>query len=116
MITERTRQEMEAGARVVASNTGMVTGPEYMDAVLRTADRYAQLQAWEAEGRLRLVKQVGHDQYGGGTRERWVEVRIGRFTFDSRKPEYQAAGSFPSELMFAQIALALNAQQDKTNG
>lgn len=111
-ITEQTRREMEAGARAVANISRSVLPPDYLEAVLRTADRHAQLMAWEAQGRLRIEKKTDWALYGTVT-QRWIEISIGsKITYDTRETE-QDMGSFPSELLIAKIALALEANQDK---
>jgi hypothetical protein len=106
--------EMAAGAQAVANQSGKVLPADYMDAILRTADRHAQLKAWEAEGRIQIVKQVSYPPYDTKTgATRWIEIRIGsKLKFDTRETE-QDMGSFPSELLIAKIALALEANQDK---
>jgi len=112
-ITERTRLEMEAGAKAVAAQHGKMLPADYMEAVLRTADRHAQLKAWEAEGRIRVEKMAARDPNTGYTMMRWIEIKIGsKLCFDTRETEHDM-GSFPSELLIAQIALALEANQDK---
>jgi len=109
--------EMAAGAQAVANQSGKVLPADYMDAILRTADRHAQLKAWEAEGRIHIEKRVSYPPYDaaetGGLTVRWIEIRIGsKLKFDTRETE-QDMGSFPSELLIARIALALEANQDK---
>ena len=113
-ITERTRLEMQAGARAIANTRGVTLAPDYFDAVLRTADRHAQLMLWEAEGRLRIEKKMDWAPYGtiNPVNQRWIEIHIGKLIFDTRETE-QDMGSFPSELLIAKIALALEANQDK---
>lgn len=114
-ITEQTRLEMQAGAKAVANTRGITLAPDYFDAVLRTADRHAQLMAWEAEGRLRIAKRVLYPPLDTGSTgsTRWIEIQIGtKLKFDTRETE-KDMGAFPSELLIAQIALALEANQDK---
>lgn len=112
-ITEQTRREMEAGAKAIANTSGYKLPADYVDVVLRTADRHAQLMLWEAEGRIRIEKMTGVDPATGCVEARWLEIRIGsKITYDTRETE-QDMGSFPSELLIAKIALALEANQDK---
>lgn len=107
MITERTRQEMEAGARALSKGNALPEG--YMDAIMRTADRMAQLEQWAKDGRVVIDKTV---RYYGSMRQRQTIIHVGtKLTFHDEFAE--ANGSFPSELMIAKIALALEANQDK---
>ena len=107
-ITAQTRLEMEAGALALAKQRGQNSLPEgYMDAVIRTHERHLQLKSWEAAGRIRIERKLDHIKPC-----HYTIVHIGSsLHFDDRNAE--AVGGWPSELFMAQIALALEANQDK---
>ena len=114
-ITAQTRLEMEAGALALAKQHGQNSLSEgYMDAVIRTHERHLQLKSWEAAGRIRIERRLDHIKMQAlkGVSCHFTIVHIGSFLhFDDRNAE--ALGGWPSELFMAQIALALEANQDK---
>jgi hypothetical protein len=113
-ITEQTRREMEAGALALAKLRGQDTlPPGYMEAVIRTHERHLQLKSWEAAGRIRIIRLMDDSKTARGCTVHYTVVRIGsQLEFDDRNAEAQ--GGWPSELFMAQIALALEANQDRT--
>ena len=114
-ITAQTRLEMEAGALALAKQRGQNSLPEgYMDAVIRTHERHLQLKSWEAAGRIRIERRLDDMKMRGlhGVACHYTLVHIGSaLHFDDRNAE--ALGGWPSELFMAQVALALEANQDK---
>lgn len=111
---------MEAGARQIAAAKGEPLSPEYMDAVLRTQQRHAQLRRWENDGKVRVdhtwryqngnvrYKHDGLDERDPGystiiVRPRNRDLDAVQFT----DKEAEANGSFPSEVLIANIALYL---------
>jgi hypothetical protein len=115
-ITEQTLLEMEAGAKALAKQRGQDTlPPGYMEAIIRTHERHLQLKSWEAAGRIRIVRMLDDENMRNlhGRAAHYTIVRIGsQLRFDDRNSETE--GGWPSELFMAQIALALEANQDKT--
>jgi hypothetical protein len=84
-----------------------------MEAIIRTHERHLQLKSWEADGRIRIVRMLDEAKtIARGLAVHYTVVRIGsKLEFDDRNAEAQ--GGWPSELFMAQIALALEANQDK---
>ena len=106
-LSEKTILEMEAGARAVAKyNSDDPMSVEQMENTLKIAHRYAQYQKWEREGRISTYTLRGDDRP-----QRFRQIHYGSLVFTDRDAEEH--GSFPSELLIAQIALALTAGQDK---
>jgi hypothetical protein len=85
-----------------------------MEAIIRTHERHLQLKSWEAAGRIRILRMLDDGKITArGMAVHYTVVRIGsKLRFDDRNAEAQ--GGWPSELFMAQIALALEANQDKT--
>ena len=114
-ITAQTRLEMEAGALALAKQHGQNSLSEgYMDAVIRTHERHLQLKSWEAAGRIRIERRLDQDKMRElhGVACHFTIVHSGSsLRFSDRDAE--AMGGWPSELFMAQIALALEANQDK---
>ena len=113
-LSEKTLLEMEAGARALAKfNSDDLMSAEQMENTLKIAHRYAQYQKWERDGLIStewilcypyIVRENGRPQ-------RFRQIHCGSLVFTDRDAEEH--GSFPSELLIAQIALALAAGQDK---
>jgi succinyl-CoA synthetase beta subunit len=116
-LSEKTRLEMEAGAKALATQSGSALPPGYMDAIVRTHERHAQLRRWETSGKIRVEHTKRYKS--GGVRykynddtlaETWhtmihVLTERGGPTFTDIDAEQ--SGAFPSEVLIANIALYL---------
>lgn len=119
VISDRTRAEMEAGALAVAKAAGKNSlPPGYMEALLKTQDRHKLFRQWEREGKIHVNRVATHSPYidpsDGMPPVQWrTVVRV----LSRTRKEYatftdeiaEAAGGFPSEVLIANIALALSA-------
>lgn len=107
---------MEAGARQLAVVNGTNLSPDYMEAVLRTQQRDAQLRRWITEKKVRIDEPTKYMQ--GGVRYKRdnptpekTDVTITvlpekggpKFT----DTEALKTGGYPSEVLIANIALYL---------
>lgn len=115
-MAEKTRLEIEAGAKQLAIVNGTPLTPGYMEAVLRTQQRDAQLRRWIIEKKVRVNEPTRYMQ--GGVRykrepgyKEATDVTIhvlpdkGGPTFTDT--EALKNGGYPSELLIANIALYL---------
>ena len=113
-LSEQTIAELRAGAAAVAvhaSKDGI--DPAYMDAMIRTQQRARWLKTLEKEGKIRIVitqrmsmqkrDPVTNEVLRAATHVVWV----GEEQFDD--PAGELVGAWPSEVLVAQIALALSA-------
>lgn len=113
-LSDKTRAELEAGARQLASNQlGTQLPRGYMDAVMRTGERHAQLQQWERDGKLTIesTKRYTSQPKEPDGRAGWhmiYNVTDGGPSFTDIQAEQQ--GASPSEVLIANIALALMAR------
>lgn len=110
-LSRRTLEEMEVGARQVAKNEGRedIT-PDYMEKVLNTYARYAQLLQWNRDGVIeirRVRRATGHIS----ETKIETEIIVGDNIFKDNNANVD--GTWPTELMFAQIALAVAAGQGR---
>jgi hypothetical protein len=117
-LAEKTRLEMEAGAKQLAVVNGKPLSPEYMQAVIRTQERDAQLRRWIVTKKVKVEEptryQAGTVRYkrDPGVNEP-LEVKIhvmpekGGPTFTDNEALH--TGGYPSEILIANIALALQA-------
>ena len=110
MLSGRTLQEIEAGARALAARRSDPALPfGYMEAIMRTAIRHGALRRWEQDGALQIetVTKPTNDTTGKKPMlesYRLYHVKDGP-TFDDRFAEQN--GTSPSELLIANIALAM---------
>lgn len=108
-LSEKTLAEMRAGAEAVARFAG-ANGltPEYMEAMVRTQQRAAWLKDLEKLGHLR-IERVARLRTNDKALEARTVVYVGDNTFED--PSAEMTGAWPSEVVCAQIALALTAGQ-----
>lgn len=111
-LSQKTIDEMKAGMKQVASNAGYDgIDPEYMDAMIRTGIRAKWLKTLEQEGKITIVKtprrNTGGERILGDTVS--YVVWVGKVSFEDING--QMTGSWPSEVLVAQVALALGAGQ-----
>jgi hypothetical protein len=112
--SEQTRLEMEAGAKQLAIVRGQDLPPDYMAAVIRTQERNAQLRRWITDRKVRVRDP---DRYAAGTvrykrampegDEITIEVLPDKGGPTFTDTEAVKAGSHPSEVLIANIALYL---------
>lgn len=108
-ISEQTKLEMEAGALQLAKVLGKVElPPGYMEQVYATQMRHRQLKEWEKEGHI-TIEWVGRRDTKNERAAHHVMVHCGEHSFNDIPAE--EAGAFPSEVLIANIALALAAGQ-----
>lgn len=109
-LRDKTLAEMQAGARVLEEKfQGAKLEADYMLAVERTGHRSKALAEWERQGyvTIEIQTRTNPDRVPLLTHTKVVHVRGGpSFTED---PEILAAGGFPSELLIARLALAIQA-------
>lgn len=115
-LAEKTRLEMEAGARQLAIVRGADLSPDYLAAVLRTQSRDAQLRRWIVTKKVR-VNDPSRYQQGNVRYERTPEERAGQEVTIQAMPdkggptftdsEALKTGGYPSEVLIANIALYL---------
>lgn len=117
-LSEKTRLEMEAGAKQLAIVNGTPLSPDYLAAVVRTQQRDAQLRRWIVEKKVKVEEPTRHQQgnvryYNDPALGLVKEVTItvlphkGGPTFTDA--EALKSGGYPSEVLIANIALALQA-------
>lgn len=111
--TERTRLEMEAGARQLAIVQGKPLSPDYLAAVIRTQERDAQLRRWVTANKVKvndpLRYQAGSVRY---KRDGEPEHSHNIIKVLPDGPEFtdidaERTGGYPSEVLIANIALYL---------
>lgn len=116
-MSEKTRLEMEAGARQLAVVRGEDLSPEYMAAALRTQERDAQLRRWITGNKVKVLDPA---RYIAGTVRYKRDLMPDTPTHVVLKvlpdgPEFtdkeaEKNGGYPSELLIANLALALQAK------
>lgn len=117
-MAEKTRLEIEAGARQLAIVNGTPLTPGYMEAVLRTQQRDAQLRRWIVEKKIRIQEptrfmsggvRYKREQMPGEKETADVVIHVlpdkGGPTFTDT--EALKTGGYPSEVLIANIALYL---------
>lgn len=109
-LSQKTIDEMKAGMRQVASHAGRNgVDPEYMDAMIRTGIRAKWLHTLEKEGRVKIEKRLRGNTGGEKTHGDACTyvVHVGANQFEDINA--QITGCWPSEVLVAQVALALGA-------
>lgn len=113
-LSEQTIAEMRAGAASVAAHASKDgLDPAYMDAMIRTQQRAKWLRTQEASGKIRTERQTRANTNVKDTDPRGVKfishtvVFVGTVMFTDEAAE--ETGGFPSEVLVAQIAMALAA-------
>lgn len=111
-LSQKTIDEMKAGMSQVAANDGGIISAEYMSAMIRTGVRAKWLRDREKEGKLRIVKVQRSQTNFKREGDNWVyEVHMGKdhtlqvFLDDNAC----LMGSWPTEILMANVALALGA-------
>lgn len=122
-VSEKTRLEMEAGARQLAVTNGTDLPPGYMEAIVRTHERNAQLRRWETSGKIvvehtkryksgNVSYKKDNARYGvdAGAPETWhtiIHVLPAKDGPSFSDIEAEKVGAYPSEVLLANIALYL---------
>lgn len=108
-LSEQTIAEMKAGMGAVAKAEGREIDSNYMDAMIRTGIRAKWLKDREKAGQIRIEKVLRRYTSGakmpGDGFEFVVHVGLEQFT----DPNACLLGYWPSEVLLAQVALALGA-------
>lgn len=101
-LIQKTIDEMTAGAKELARQRGeSELPPGYMEAIIRTQQRRKLLTSWEKQGKITIERVV------------YNRIHIGSLSFDDIDAE--KVGGYPSEVLIANIALALDAGQGKNS-
>lgn len=111
MLSQKTLDEMQAGARTLAQHQGRAAGgvdPVALVAGIRSVqERHAALKRWEREGLLTIEYQSTTDHSRNGLKHTILHhVKNGPTLTET--PEALLCGGYPSELLTAQIALAIS--------
>ena len=113
MLSEKTIAEMRAGAASVTSHAGEhCLDPTYMETLIRTQQRANWLQALECQNKISIVRtmrphtNVKRDRHGVWLTGMYV-IHVGEHKFTD--PLGEQTGTWPSEILTAQVALALGA-------
>jgi hypothetical protein len=105
---------MAAGAAAVAAHARDVSvSPELIERAFATAERSKALCHWQSEGKCH-IEQVIRPHTNMRIGRTFREVSVGGLKFS--EPDVEQVGGWPSELLFAQIALAVTAGQWKKEG
>lgn len=109
-LSQQTIDEMKAGMRQVAEHAGKDgVDPEYMAALIRTGIRANWLKTLERENKITITRvprrDTGNKDCGRG--EDVYVVHVGDNQFEDING--QMTGQWPSEVLVAQVALALAA-------
>lgn len=108
-LSEKTLAEMAAGAEAVAKHLGKSgIDPEYMESMVRTQQRAMFLQNLDREGKIRVERKTRprtNDPMSGP--QTTTVVHVGTNSFDD--PSGEMIGAWPSEVLVAQVAMALAA-------
>ena len=113
MLSEKTIEEMKAGAEALAKYAGLAAvDPDYMAAMIRTQERAKLLKIWENDGHIQIERQarvhtnIKKDTAGQELSTTTV-VHVGQHVFTDEVAEL--TGAFPSETLVALIALTIDA-------
>jgi hypothetical protein len=112
-LSEQTLAELDAGVRQLAKNAGAELPPEYMERVVATQARMAQLKRWEREGAITVEWSMRVSTSNKESAIKRTFIHVGPHTFNDIPAE--EAGCFPSEVLIANIALALAAGEGHNN-
>ena len=120
MLSEKTIAEMHAGALNVNKHAGEHgLNPQYMDAIIRTQQRANWLQTLERQNKISIVRtmrphtNMKRDKNGALLYGLYV-IHVGEHKFTDILGEQ--TGTWPSEILTAQVALALGAGEGTHNG
>lgn len=111
-LSEKTLDEMRAGALEVAKNAGAgFVDPAYMEAMIRTQQRAQFLKSLEQEGKIRIERvlrpHTSDIEKRHGYNGQKTLVWVGQHSFED--PSGELTGAWPSEVLVANVALALAA-------
>lgn len=95
-LSESTLAEMRAGAKTVAANAGVEFNEEYFDAARDMLARHTTIFEWKRRGVIRV-------EMGDPGHRTDPIVYVGNKPF----PDPLGYGSWPSALLVAQVALAI---------
>lgn len=104
-MSSRTLAEMEAGARALAIAQGRDPGDvgDLVDKIRGIAERHDTIRQWEKNGLITIERAVAH----GAAARVLHHVKNGPTIEET--PEALLYGAYPSELLVAQLALAIQA-------
>lgn len=111
-LSQRTIDEMKAGMAQAAAHGGGAVTAEYMDAMIRTGMRAKWLRDREKEGKLKIVKVQRGNTSAKKEGDNWVyEVHMGKGPTLQVFLDDNAClmGAWPTEILMANVALALGA-------
>lgn len=97
-MSENTLAEMRAGAQAVALNAGVEFNEDYFEAARDMLARYTTVNEWKRRGYIRV-------ENGEPGKRVDPTVYVGTKAF----PDPLGYGSWPSALLVAQVALAIDA-------
>jgi len=116
-LSDRTLAEMQAGAKQVLRNQGSdeeLFTPEYWQTVRNTQERMRALRVWERKGLIHIETIFEPDPLNTNkVKARHKIIHVGENKFEDYDAE--TAGSWPSEVMITEIALALAAGEHIKN-
>lgn len=109
-LTDKTIAEMKAGAEALAAQRGETLPPGYMEAMVRTQERHRLLKVWEKEGKI-IIERVSRPYKAAPDNIAMLTsynlIHCGDQTFDD--VEAEGRGAYPSEVLIANLALAIGA-------
>lgn len=108
-LSAQTIAEMKSGMTAVAKADGREVDPEYMDAMIRTGIRAKWLMDLQKAGKIKIEKVPRRNTSAVKTLGDTLVyvVHIGKETFEDVNA--CVTGAWPSEILTAQVALALGA-------
>lgn len=115
-VSEKTRLEMEAGAKQLAIVNGKDLSPDYLAAVIRTQERDAQLRRWIVSGKIKIEEPTRYQQgtvrykrEPGDRDPNEVTIHVLPKAGGPKFTDTEAvkSGGYPSEVLIANIALYL---------
>lgn len=110
-LSNRTLEEMTAGAAALAQHQGRqfhgkIDAEKLLEGLKSVQERAAAIKRWEREGLLTIETQSSFDHQQHGLKHSVLHhVKNGPTLAET--PEALLCGGYPSELLTAQIALAI---------
>lgn len=104
-LSDKTKAEMAEGARQAAGFSAAHLTPEYIEAVIRTQARLKQLKEWEKLGYVQIVHTRRYTSENDQDNPTYKSIHCAGMTFMDIDAEKH--GAFPSEVLIANIALAI---------
>jgi hypothetical protein len=119
-LSDKTLAEMEAGALALANQHGENALPPgymeamtgYMEAMIRRQERHRLLKAWEKEGKITVERVMRPTRVNPEAIQMMTSynlIHCGDVIFDDVDAE--SRGAYPSEVLIANIALAISSGQ-----